>query len=154
MDEGRKWKWNRWRRRVENQGGRGEKKENWASSTCEHVEGKEKKEGYKSSESVCDSVMKRTEEQREREGKGKLRIKVERGNGEGRKRVFGGNVEERSDYWVSQWLSETKSDPTIKLCQIDGTLHKNETLLCLRIKLWCTCSCQHGRSEQGFWLEL
>lgn len=80
MDEGRKWKWNRWRRRVENQGGR-EKKGRLSEQRMWACRGEgKKKEGYKSSESVCDSVIERTEEQREREGKGKIKDK-----GRGRK---------------------------------------------------------------------
>lgn len=37
--------------------------------------------------------------------------------------------------WASQWLSETKSDPAIKFCQVYGVQYMNDTLLCLMVKL-------------------
>lgn len=57
MDEGREWEWNRWRKRVENR--ELEERDEW---TGEHVRYSEReKEGYKSAESVCDSVIREKE---------------------------------------------------------------------------------------------
>lgn len=142
MDEGRKWKWNRWRRRVGNQGGREKKKGRLSEQrmwAC-RGEGKKRKVIKAVNQSVIQPWRGQRNKERGKERGKKLRKKVEGGNEEGRKMECRGKewlLSEPMIKWDKEWpCNQALSDWWYIAQERDFIMFEDQIVMYLLLSAW------------------